>query len=76
MRSLIQRFTTSNPSPRYVEAVANAFRNGSFVDAWSGEAFGGGGGQYGDLAATTAAILLDREVGRGTRNEEESFRSG
>ena len=59
-KKLIQRFTTSNPSPRYVEAVANTFRNGSYVDAWSGEAFGTG--QYGDLAATTAAILLDREA--------------
>ncbi|KAJ8608978.1 hypothetical protein CTAYLR_008963 [Chrysophaeum taylorii] len=57
---LIQRFVTSNPSPRYVEAVADAFR--------AGEYYGGGGGQtyysgeYGDLGATIAAILLDREA--------------
>lgn len=59
-KSLIQRFTTSNPSPRYVETVANAFRNGSYVDGASGETFGTG--EYGDLAATVAAILLDREA--------------
>ncbi len=27
---LIQRFTTSNPKPRYVKAVATAFRTGSY----------------------------------------------
>ena len=51
---LIQRFVTSNPSPRYVEAVARAFTNGTHA--------GLGTGAYGDLLATTAAILLDREV--------------
>ena len=51
---LIQRFGISNPSPGYVERVANAFVNGRY-----GSNFGSG--QYGDLAATIASILLDKE---------------
>jgi len=51
---LIQRLVTSNPSPRYVEVVANAFK--------SGEYDGFGSGKNGDLAATVAAILLDPEA--------------
>ena len=51
---LIQRLTTSNPSPRYVRSVVRAFRNGSHA--------GFGSGRYGDLAATVAAVLLDREA--------------
>ena len=30
-RRLIERFTTSNPSPRYVHTVANAFATGATV---------------------------------------------
>lgn len=52
--ALVQRFTTSNPSPRYITAVAAAFRAGRF-DSY-------GSGRYGDLEATVAAILLDREA--------------
>jgi cullin-associated NEDD8-dissociated protein 1 len=51
---LIQRFTSSNPSPRYVRTVAAAFRSGEY----GGRVYGG---VYGDLAATLAAILMDRE---------------
>ena len=51
----IQRFTTSNPSPRYVRAVANAFRTG----AYDGVTYSG---RYGDLAAMISALLLDREA--------------
>jgi uncharacterized protein (DUF1501 family)/uncharacterized protein (DUF1800 family) len=57
-KRLIQRFVSSNPSPRYVKAVAMAFRSGSYH-------FGGftfGNGLYGDLAATMAAVILDREA--------------
>lgn len=50
----IKRFVTSNPSPGYVERVASAFRVGAHA--------GFGTGTYGDLAATVAAILLDREA--------------
>lgn len=54
---LIQRFVTSNPSPRYLKAVADAFRSGSYPAA--GRAFSG---KYGDLGATLSAVLLDREA--------------
>jgi len=51
---IIQRFTTSNPKPRYVKAVATAFRNGHYE--------GIGSNEYGDLAATIAAVLLHPEA--------------
>jgi hypothetical protein len=56
---LIQRFTTSNPSPRYVGTVATAFSAGAF----GGVTYSG---QYGDLSATIAAVLLDREARSAT----------
>ena len=56
-RTLIQRMTTSNPSPRCVAAVATAFKTGVYQ--------GIGDGARGDLAATTAAIVLDREAQSG-----------
>ena len=75
---LIQRFTTSNPSPRYVKAVATAFRAGSYENIGSGwvSCFLSHSSltltnlihlsfpfrQYGDLAATIAAVLLDSEA--------------
>lgn len=46
---LIQRFTTSNPTPAYVGRVAAAFN----------------GGTRGDLRAVIRAILLDPEAGNG-----------
>ena len=52
---LIQRMVTSNPSPRYVDVVATAFRTGSY----NGITYSG---KYGCLKATTMAILLDREA--------------
>ena len=51
---MIQRFVLSNPSPRYIKAVATAFAEGSYD--------GIGSGDYGDLGATMAAVLLDREA--------------
>ena len=51
---LIQRLVSSNPSPRYVEVVAIAFKTGTYE--------GFGTGKVGDLAATIAAIMLDREA--------------
>lgn len=51
---LIQRFTVSNPSPGYIEAVSEAFATGLFN--------GQGTGQRGDLAATLKAILLHPEA--------------
>jgi uncharacterized protein (DUF1800 family) len=50
-RQLIQRFVTSNPSPAYVTAVAEAFNNN-------------GSGVRGDLQAVLKAILLHPEARR------------
>ena len=52
---LIQRLVTSNPSPRYLEVVSTAFATGTY----GGRSYSG---QYGDLAATVAAILMDEEA--------------
>ncbi len=48
-RQLIQRFTTSNPSPAYVAAVASAFNNN-------------GVGVRGDFKAVLKAVLLHPEA--------------
>jgi hypothetical protein len=53
---LIQRFVSSNPSPRYIKAVATAFKTGTYAGAGHTTTFGAG--KYGDLAATIAAVLL------------------
>ena len=52
---MIQRLVTSNPSPRYVRAVVDAFRSGTY----DGTTYSG---VYGDLEATFYAILMDREA--------------
>lgn len=48
-RRLIQRLTSSNPSPGYIQRVAQVFENN-------------GSGQRGDLKSVVAAILLDPET--------------
>jgi uncharacterized protein (DUF1800 family) len=48
-RQLIQRFTTGNPSPAYVQAVASAFANN-------------GAGVRGDLKAVIKAVLMHPEA--------------
>ncbi len=53
-RQLIQRFTTSNPSPAYVKRVADVFANN-------------GSGVRGDLKAVLRAILLDPDARDATR---------
>jgi uncharacterized protein (DUF1800 family) len=57
-RQLIQRFTTSNPSAGYISRVTQVFNNGRY-SLPNGTVVGGG--LRGDLKATIAAILLDRE---------------
>lgn len=57
-QQLIQRLTSSNPSPAYVGRVAAAFNSGTYA--------GFGAGKKGDLAATVAAILLDEEARSAT----------
>lgn len=55
-----QRFGISNPPPRYVDAVATAFRQGYYIDESTGIEFGSK--KYGDMSAFIAALLLDREA--------------
>jgi uncharacterized protein (DUF1800 family) len=56
-RQLIEKLVTSNPSPAYIQRVAQAFNTGSFNSY--------GSGKRGDMLATVAAILLDPEARRG-----------
>jgi len=55
---MAQRFGVSNPSPRYVNEIATAFRMGRY--SFAGESYGSG--KYGNLGATIAAVLLDSEA--------------
>ena len=64
---LIQRFTTSNPNPSYVKAVAEAFQTGEYGDF--------GSGKYGDMEATIAAVLLEPEA-RSTVLRADPFIGG
>lgn len=48
-----QRFGISNPSPAYIERVATAYKSGIYQSIGSGE--------YGDLGAMVASVLLDDE---------------
>jgi uncharacterized protein (DUF1800 family) len=57
-KHLIQQLVSSNPSPTYVQRVAQAFAAGSFSSG--GVQFGSG--KRGDLAATVAAVLLDSDA--------------
>lgn len=52
---MIQRLVGSNPTPRFVKAAATAFRTGEY----GGTTYSG---KYGDMAAMTAAIMLDPEA--------------
>ncbi|MGB7727102.1 MAG: DUF1800 family protein [Candidatus Acidiferrum sp.] len=54
---LIEKLVTSNPSPAYVQRVAQAFNTGTFNSY--------GSGKRGDMQAIIAAILLDPEARRG-----------
>ncbi|MEM7220478.1 MAG: DUF1800 family protein [Pseudomonadota bacterium] len=58
-RQLIQRFVTSHPEPDYVARVATTFDAGTF-ELPDGAPVGSG--RRGDLGATLAAILFDREA--------------
>lgn len=57
-KRLIQRLVTSNPSPRYVKAVATAFKKGTYGSP-SQRTYSG---NFGDMAATFSAIFLDDEA--------------
>jgi len=64
-RRLIKHLVTSNPSPRYIQVVATAFKNGLHD--------GLGSGKYGCMAATVAAILLDSEARNTVMDAEPTF---
>ncbi|MEO1072444.1 MAG: DUF1800 family protein [Pseudomonadota bacterium] len=57
-RQLIQRFTTSNPSPDYIKRVSDTFDAGRY-ELPSGDIVGDG--RRGNLSAVWAAILFDEE---------------
>jgi uncharacterized protein (DUF1800 family) len=59
-REMIQRLVTSNPSPQYIQRVANAFATGRYTTA-NGN-YSVGSGQRGDMKALVAAVLLDAEA--------------
>jgi uncharacterized protein (DUF1800 family) len=60
-RQLIERFTSSNPTPQYIQRVVNVFNDN-------------GHGVYGDLGAVIAAILTDTEAMSGsTGNSAYAF---
>lgn len=69
-RQLIQRFTTSNPDPDYVQRVAAAFDTGRYVLPDSSVI---GDGRKGDLGATLAAILFDSDVRSATALQNTQF---
>ncbi len=58
-KQYIQRMVTSNPSPAYVQTVAQAFATGRFTSSTS-RTFGNG--SRGDLRAVVAATLLHPEA--------------
>ena len=53
-RFIIQRFTVSNPSPKYIKSVSQAFKTGLYN--------GSGTGNRGDMLATIKAVLLHPEA--------------
>jgi uncharacterized protein (DUF1800 family) len=68
-KQLIQRLVTSNPSPAYVQRVAQAFNSGRYQ---SGQ-YIVGTGQRGDLWATVVAILLDSEARSSVPSADPNF---
>ncbi len=68
---MIQRLGNSNPSPRLVESVSKAFKSGVYVTAT--HSFGSS--RYGDLSATVAAIIMDREFRYVVLDQDMSYGS-
>ena len=59
-RRLLQRLTTSNPSPTYLGAVTTAFKEGKYDGCVQGNE--GCSHKYGDIGAATATALLHPEA--------------
>jgi cullin-associated NEDD8-dissociated protein 1 len=69
----IQRFGVSNPSPGYIARIAKSFSSGTHLfSESSSEPIVFGSGDYGDLSAMIASILLDRES-RSVLLDEDPF---
>ncbi|GGY55696.1 DUF1800 domain-containing protein [Parvularcula lutaonensis] len=58
-RQLIQRLVSSDPEPDYIDRVAAAFEQGSYALPGGTQV---GTGKRGDLKATVAAVLFDRDA--------------
>jgi uncharacterized protein (DUF1800 family) len=67
-RQLIQRFTSSSPTPAYVRRVAGAFETGRYTSIDEKQF---GTGTRGDLEATLAAILLDEQFYDGRSSVQD-----
>lgn len=63
-KRLIEKLVMSNPSKTYVRRVADAFTSGTY----SADGISFGAGKRGDLAATVAAVLLDRQARQAAPN--------
>ncbi len=69
-KQLIQRFVTSNPTPQYVQRVANAFTVGTYILPDRSTV---GTKTKGDLTATLAAVLFDTEARDLSRRNDPNF---
>ncbi len=58
--ALIKRFVTSNPTPAYIQRVAETFNDN-------------GSGVSGDLGSVIKAVLLDDEARKNRNNDDETF---
>ena len=67
----MQRFSFSNPSPRFVASCVEAFRTGLYT---SGSVIFGSG-EYGSLEAMAASIILDKEATEGAISSDPSYGS-
>jgi hypothetical protein len=68
---IMQRFSFSNPSRRFVSSCAGAFRAGIYTS----ESITFGAGKYGDLEAVIASIILDSEATEGAVSVDPSYGS-
>ena len=68
-RFLIQRFTSSNPSPTYIYDVAQVFKSGTY----NAGSYSFGDGSRGNLEAVIAAILLHPEARTPSLKFDETY---
>ncbi|MEM6485375.1 MAG: DUF1800 family protein [Pseudomonadota bacterium] len=69
-RQLIQRFTTSHPTPAYIREVAGAFNSGRYLLPDNSAV---GDGRKGDLSATIAAVLFSPEAHGSKVADSDTF---